>query len=781
MSTPDPNNQLLNGCPECEGLIDVSEVRPFEKIICPHCNAAIRVRTSFNHFTILKEIGEGGMSRVFRAQDNTLGREVALKILHSHFGERPDLLAQFEREARITASITHPNVVQVYTVGRDQGYFYIAMELLEGQSLDRVIIEQGAMNELAAVRMTQEVAQGLAAAHQSGLIHRDIKPGNILVDHHGTAKLVDFGLALIQGDEEDESSELWATPFYVPPEKLRFRQEDFRSDIYSLGATLFHALAGQPPHNVETDSVEELIAVKSRPVDLKALAPHLSDAVVDLVHRMMARQPEQRFDSYEQLLGRIASVRAEIDPEFTVGSNRKLGLVVKLAGGLVGLAFVAGIALVALNLTKEDEAEFGEDAGVSFGETEVVVSTADLSFQKDTEKAWNLLREGKLGEAYAIFRAISEQERARADVKAWSTFHLGVIGLVSGELDEARNELQRLEQMLDPRLSEEDRAFLQQCIEAVRSAGPLAPTAVEGLDRPGLASLVFGLKNWNLGSYQPCSVLLEQFASAPSPEGGEDDWKGAYLGGIESLRHDAALAARAPMPEKDSALGREEVEASLATLGEMQAEAKTDQVKAILEKRGRGFAKRLAVLDEEERKMRVAQEQEAVLGARASLGELVVNREFEKGTKLLAELETSDEALQRQIQHLVDIWAKTQAFYTDFLTNEQVMAYEGKIYQTDPDKMPFNAKVAAVNDDFIWVDLGFGPTKMSLDGVSNLGIMTIAQNTFLFEAQEDVKEGAAFFSLFTGQEELARSLAEGLRGIPGFSARWNALTTGSES
>ncbi|HRQ91183.1 MAG TPA: protein kinase, partial [Bacteroidia bacterium] len=210
---------LLMQCPECGKSLDVAGLPPYARIECPHCAAHIRVRTSMGQYEIVGLLGEGGMSQVFRAVDRTLGREVALKVLHQSLGRDTALTAMFEREAKLTASIVHPNVVKVYSVGQDQGYFYIAMELLEAISLEHLIGNKGALSEPEVLAIALDVACGLRAAHEEQLIHRDIKPGNMLVTGDGTTKLVDFGLALQQGGEE-LSEDLWATPFYVPPEKL---------------------------------------------------------------------------------------------------------------------------------------------------------------------------------------------------------------------------------------------------------------------------------------------------------------------------------------------------------------------------------------------------------------------------------------------------------------------------------------------------------------------------------------------------------------------------------
>ncbi|MEM0898076.1 MAG: serine/threonine-protein kinase, partial [Verrucomicrobiota bacterium] len=173
-------DKIINACPSCGEVVDVSSCAPFSKVICPSCAQAIRVRADFHHFSIQKQIGEGGMSRVFEAEDVTLGRKVALKILNPQFSQDAKRVVGFEKEARMTASIQHPNVVNVYSVDSDQGQLFIAMELVPGGNLDDLIHKEKRIPESKVLEIGARIAEGLQAAHQVGLIHRDIKPGNIL-------------------------------------------------------------------------------------------------------------------------------------------------------------------------------------------------------------------------------------------------------------------------------------------------------------------------------------------------------------------------------------------------------------------------------------------------------------------------------------------------------------------------------------------------------------------------------------------------------------------------
>jgi len=760
---------MLNGCPECDGLIDVSAVRPYERITCPYCNKTIRVRSTFNHFTITSEIGEGGMSRVFRAQDNTLGREVALKILHSHYGDNPNLLAQFEQEARITASITHPNVVQVYSVGRDQGYFYIAMELLDGASLDQLIINHGGLSEVDAIRMVHGVTQGLAAAYEKGLIHRDIKPGNILVDQAGTAKLVDFGLALVQGTEEDANAEMWATPFYVPPEKLRRnRKEDFRSDIYSLGATLFHALAGRPPHDAHTNSTDELLAIKARPVDLKGAAPKVSDDTVNLVHKMMAKIPDQRQSSYSQLLAESSKVRAKIDPDYTAPSDAGgVPLWVKVAGGLIGAGALGALVLLVTSMTKQETADFGDDL-IDFGTTEdTVVSTADLKYIEDFSKAQNDLLSGDMATAKPVFAEIAGMERARGDIRAWSIFHLGLTQLLEQNLSGAKESFAQIDTVAD-NLAKDDLAFLKHCSTNMAADGPVKFGVKEEAGHRPLGSLVYGLKNWLLDDFKGARRFLDDYATAKAEE--EEN----YVELIANYRADSKTLAGVPARPGNEAL-LPDLESYVKALDGLASELKTQPAKDYL-------AGLLAKVEPKIQEMQIAMRQQREEEERKSFAlikgqvrELLAERKFAEGEEVLNDLKLDTRAKQQQAALLKSAVTDAKTFYDTFISDVGSMGYEGQILRADPSKPAFNAKIVAINGEHIMVDLGFGPTKLDLADISSMGILNIAQDTILRRGDEELKQGATIFAYMTGQVLLADQWAQDLSDSPGFTEKWELI------
>ena len=262
----------------------------------------MQAHRQFNHFTVMDTLGAGGMGTVYKALDRNLNRLVALKLLRQDLSADENYIAKLEDEARVTASINHPYVVKVFSFDHDAGQYYMAMELVDKGSLDDLMQLQGRIAELQVLQVGLQIASGLQAAQELGLIHRDVKPGNILFADAHTAKITDFGLALLAEHEAESRGEIWGTPYYIAPEKLNQEPEDFRSDIYSLGGTLFHAVAGRPPFEAENATTVALKHLKNRVVSLQAFAPDVSKETAYVINRMLHKDPGQRYDSYAELI-----------------------------------------------------------------------------------------------------------------------------------------------------------------------------------------------------------------------------------------------------------------------------------------------------------------------------------------------------------------------------------------------------------------------------------------------------------------------------------------------
>jgi serine/threonine protein kinase len=293
---------ITEDCPHCQTTLDMTGVGAFSDASCPACGHFFKACSRFNQFQIISLLGEGGMGSAFRALDLALDRDVALKVLKIQSDNLHDEAEKLAHEARTTAQINHPNVVRIFDFGETRSQFYIAMELVGGGSLDDLMQERGMVPEITALEVGVQIAQGLKAAMELGLIHRDIKPANILFADRGTVKLVDFGLAVVANDTATSPTEIWGTPYYVAPEKLDELPEDFRSDIYSLGGTLFHAMAGRPPYEADNASLVALKQLKSRPVSLQAFAPDVCNETAYVINRMMAKMPNKRYQSYDELI-----------------------------------------------------------------------------------------------------------------------------------------------------------------------------------------------------------------------------------------------------------------------------------------------------------------------------------------------------------------------------------------------------------------------------------------------------------------------------------------------
>ncbi len=299
-------------CAACGNELDVTGREAFSTLPCPHCGAQLTVPMPFAHFLLLSVIGTGGIGAVYRAMDLTLHRYVAIKLLKKELAEDRNFIADFSREARAAAALNHQNIAQVYSFGVHDNQYYLVMELVEHGSLDSLIDERKRLTEYESLEYGIQITSALGAAHARGMVHRDIKPGNMLISNDGTAKLVDFGLAKFKDWEHgsDKAGSILATPYYLAPEKLQGRTEDFRSDMYSLGGTIFHCIAGRPPFDAPT--ADEVIEknLSTEPPSIKTFAPHVSDATTQIVARLLKKNPAERYQSYDELIRDLKAAKA---------------------------------------------------------------------------------------------------------------------------------------------------------------------------------------------------------------------------------------------------------------------------------------------------------------------------------------------------------------------------------------------------------------------------------------------------------------------------------------
>jgi serine/threonine-protein kinase len=289
-------------------------------------------------------IGSGSMGEVFRGIDTGLNRRVAIKLLSERHRDSPELRQRFVREGRAVAAISHPNVVQVFATGSFDDRPYIAMELLDGDDLGSLIDQQGPLDSLTAAHAVLDAAQGLAAAARAGLIHRDVKPSNLVRLSDGRVKVTDFGLAkpVDPGSEPALTAMgvVVGTPDYIAPEQARGEAINERVDIYALGGTLYFLLTGIPPFRTGKPAEDKYLKVVARhlrnpPPDARAATPACDRELSELTRAMMAKKPAER-PSYDELIAQLSHIAARLDPAAAprLVASRDRSRPIVLPGGL---------------------------------------------------------------------------------------------------------------------------------------------------------------------------------------------------------------------------------------------------------------------------------------------------------------------------------------------------------------------------------------------------------------------------------------------------------------
>jgi tRNA A-37 threonylcarbamoyl transferase component Bud32 len=268
------------------------------------------MKENFGHYQVVAELGRGGMGAVYKAFEPELNRHVAIKVMAESLSHDATVVERFLREARSMAALNDPHIIQVYTIGKEGGQPYFAMEYVEGESLSTMLKREGRLAPDQALSIIHQTAMGLATAHDRGVIHRDIKPGNLMITSRGTVKIADFGIALSAQDLSKKltsTGEFVGTPGYLSPEVCLGKPVDQRSDIFSLGIVLFEMLTGRTPFTDESPLGLMLEVVRAEVPDVRELCDAVDDEIAAILKRMIAKEPEDRYQDCHQLAADLAA------------------------------------------------------------------------------------------------------------------------------------------------------------------------------------------------------------------------------------------------------------------------------------------------------------------------------------------------------------------------------------------------------------------------------------------------------------------------------------------
>lgn len=266
---------------------------------------------------LLRPLGRGGMAEVWLAEQTSLKRNVALKLLKPDLMIEPAYVKRFQSEAKAAAGLSHPNIVQVFSIGETEGWHYIVQEYVQGSTLKSFLQKKGALDAQTTLHIMRQVASALQAASDRGIVHRDIKPENIMLTRKGEVKVADFGLAQLMGGERLNLTQVgttMGTPLYMSPEQVNGEKLDQRSDIYSFGVTCYHMLAGDTPFRGESAIAVAMQHLQAPLPDLAERRPDVPKPLVEIVQRMLAKKPDDRYPNARVVLAELKKVmRAQMD------------------------------------------------------------------------------------------------------------------------------------------------------------------------------------------------------------------------------------------------------------------------------------------------------------------------------------------------------------------------------------------------------------------------------------------------------------------------------------
>lgn len=381
------------------------------------------VKLLAGRYELLEKIGDGGMAVVYKARCRLLNRFVAIKILKPEFAKNPDIIESFRRESQAAAGLSHPNIVGIFDVGREGNLHYIVMELIEGRTLSKMIEEEGPIEYHKVINITKQIASGLSFAHKNHIIHRDIKPHNILMTKDGVAKIADFGIAKAMTESMDDDSEemVMGSVHYFSPEQARGGYVDEKSDIYSLGIVMYEMLTGRVPFDAETPVQVALMHINDEMVPPSKYVPTIPPRLEAIIMKATSKVQVRRYASVDEIieeLDRIELISNVVGEEAVAPEIKKADRVVReqkeekrpekkkkskdsgrkkyIIAGSVILVLIAVIAAIFVFGGNKDKVIVPDLAGLTYEEAQKQLEELGLEIEKGNEVYSDEYEEGEV-------------------------------------------------------------------------------------------------------------------------------------------------------------------------------------------------------------------------------------------------------------------------------------------------------------------------------------------------------------------------------------------------
>ena len=792
----------LEVCPACGEDMEITMLPIYTNVQCPNCHEHSHVKSRVGAYEIFKRQGVGGMSVVFGATDVNLGRKVAIKLLNEEYSQDEKRATEFEKEAQITASISHPNVVRVFTVGQAYNRYFIAMELVEGDSLEQLMARDGAQDEEMITKLCLEIVDGLSAAHSAKLLHRDMKPGNVLIDRDGHAKIVDFGLALMTSGGTAVADEVWATPYYVSPETLEMKPEDLRSDIFALGASLYHALSGKPPFSTDTRSTNELLEIKRNVPRLKEVAQGVSEPLCEVIDKAMSFDVEDRFQSYVELRqaltrvddyyhnGRdVAYINPPAEPPHRGRKNTRYAVLVLV---VVGVFF----AIFLMTNRQGNWLSNTSKIGTLEPMTPVTNSTskqaqnaaATRQFVASTIRNSQLLLDNRrYREAQESYLKLALNPNVEAETVYWAGMHSAMSAWLAGDSDQARR---CLSEVLEKRKkSKSSVTILEKELRDVMAelqqlpAIAIKPEEKTGPDLEHIVLFVAALKEWEQGNW---NLAVSKFRRVIGSFSVTDGSTGAYYEAVSRNYLSDYQLLRAYFSEPIQIKSKNEGDLILRRLGALPKSLKT-QGRALLNvktwQRQVQMQQSQIILEEKQKKQLMQQadrlattrwrNQRAEIEANIKSYKLShLNQEIKKAKAVGAEAQNWLDQINYLSELIQALYVQTESkLVGKYTTYSTLSREEGQIY----------VAITGASSDGLFVEDIYGQENfLAWDDIEAESMIDLHIELMSRDVGHHVewKKSLVAFAYLAGRNEFANLGAQKLANENSdFSERWNHCMT----